>query len=293
MSAIDRPRPSALRHLAPVLWEHRSVSDSRLLPQAPPGAEWKLIRSVETAPPQYTFELRKIREQRAEDAARAETPNPAATPGFDRVDGDHFVAPGMPVSTMTLPDVSTPLRGGSLPNPTDGPVTIPRLVSTNATLDLGRGVERSSYAKTSELYSGALSAGLVNQRAPMRGSHTSSRETAVTSLEFDDKRGFFGGAAQVDVELVPQHTLVQRSSVGGQMLEQRQEGVVDESLAVRVRLERGEDGAYRAQAGENQAFFVTSSEGGYATRILEDINVAVIGLDGTEDTAFGARYGLL
>jgi hypothetical protein len=162
----------------------------------------------------------------------------------------------------------------------------------NQTIDLGFGSERGSYSKTSEIYSGSITAGVINQRGPMPNSRTSSRETAVASLEFVDKRGFFGGASSVDVELVPQHTIIDRSTMGGQLVEQRRTGVLSESQATLVRLERDTDGVYRANAGNNQAFFVTSSETGYARRILEDIKISVRAV-GVEDTAYGARYGML
>lgn len=165
------------------------------------------------------------------------------------------------------------------------------LAQTRATRDLGVGSERSQFTKQAELYSGVLSAEMVTQRGPMRGSHTASRETAVASLGFVDTRGFFGDAAAVEVELVPRHTLVDRSVLGGQMVEQQNPGVLGE--AVRVRLERDDNGVYRAQAPANHAFFVTDSESGYARRILEDVLVSVHGRDGVEDTAYGARYALL
>jgi len=207
---------------------------------------------------------------------------------------DRFVPPRVPVTTMPLPDPHAPaftLPGGSIPAPTDWPVTIPRPPS--ATVDLGVGAERSAYGRTAKIYSGAVTASLINQRGPMTGSHTSSRETAVSALEFVDQRGFFGGAASVEVELVPQHTIIDRSSMGGHLREHRRSGVLDETAAVRVRLDRGSDGVYRAAAGDNRAFFVTDSETGYARRVLEDIKISVRGTAGVEDTAYGARYGLL
>ncbi len=185
----------------------------------------------------------------------------------------------------------------------------------NPIVDLGSGSERSSYSKTIELYSGSITAGLINQRGPMAGnSHTSSRETAVASLEFVDKRNFFLGASYVIVELVPQHTIIERSTMGGQLVEQRRAGVLDHSQATRVRLDLKHDGVYRASAGAtnldddiviaaaNQAFLKTTSEGGLAPRrILEDIKVSVSATQGywapmtpakfVEDTAYGARYG--
>lgn len=195
---------------------------------------------------------------------------------------DRFVAPQ--VSGSTLPSLS-------LATYTDTPVT--NALPVNAVIDLGPGSERTAYSKTSELYSGALTVGLVQQRGPMTSSHTSSRETAVSALDFVDQRGFFGGAASVEVELVPQHTVIERQTMGGQMVEQRRSGVVDENQAVRVRLERGGDGVYRASAGENKAFFVARSEVGYARFVLENIQGSVHGASGVEDTAYGARYGLL
>lgn len=198
---------------------------------------------------------------------------------------DRFV----PSRDPQAPAVTVP--GGTPSARTGGPVTTP--LQANPVIDLGAGSERGAYSKTADLYSGAVTASLINQRGPMTGSHTSSRETAVTALEFTDQRGFFGGAASVEVELVPQHTLIDRSSMGGHLTEQRRAGVLDESQAVRVRLERGSDGTYRASAPDNKGFFVTSSEVGYARRVLEDIKISVIGAAGVEDTAYGARYGLL
>lgn len=174
-----------------------------------------------------------------------------------------------------------------------GAVSIPRPVAANVSVDLGPGSERSSFTRTAELYSGSLTADLVSQLGPMVGSHTASRQFAVQGLAFEDKRGFLGGADAVEVELIAQHTRVQRSSVGGHFSEQQQRGVLDEANAVRVRLEPGDDGVYRAAAGDNRAFFVTSSETGYATQILEQIKVAVASRDGTEESAFDARYDLL
>jgi hypothetical protein len=115
----------------------------------------------------------------------------------------------------------------------------------------------------------------------------------VTGLDFVDRRGFFGGAASVEVELVPQHTVIDRLTMGGQMIEQRRSNVIDETQAVRVRLDRDADGVYRASTNDNEAFFLAKSETGYARLILEDIKVSVHGASGVEDTAYGARYGLI
>lgn len=214
------------------------------------------------------------------ETTRAEGLVPAAVNARPAV--DHFVAPNGPAPTLT----------GLALTPSSDPAA-PAPVSPNALIDLRVGAERVNYDKTAALYSGALTASLIQQRGPTTGSHTSSRETAVTGLDFVDQRGFFGGAASVEVELVPQHTMIDRLTMGGQMIEQRRSNVIDENRAVRVRLERDMDGVYRANAGDNAAFLVASSETGYARFILEDIKVSVRGAAGVEDTAYGARYGLL
>lgn len=195
---------------------------------------------------------------------------------------DEFVLPNGSAPTFTgLASTQASEPAAATPN------------SPNAVIDLRVGAERATYNKSAALYSGDLSASFINQRAPLTGSHTSSRETAVTGLDFVDQRGFFGGAASVEVELVPQHTVIDRQTMGGQMIEQRRSNVIDESQAVRVRLDRDADGVYRASAGDNEAFFLVKSETGYARFILEDIKVSLHGESGIEDTAYGARYGLL
>jgi hypothetical protein len=222
-----------------------------------------------------------------EAPGRATAAAPASPLAPDRFDPAH--AP----LTPTLFDANArvgALRGGSGAGSPEAPATARN--PANAAIDLGAGSERSAFTRTATLYSGELTASLIDQRGPMKGSHTASRETAVTALEFVDRRGFFGGAASVEVDLVPQHTVIDRSSMGGHLVEQRRGGVIDENASVRVRLDRGSDGVYRASANNNQAFFVTDSESGYARRILENIKVAVRGPAGVEDTAYGARYGL-
>lgn len=181
------------------------------------------------------------------------------------------------------------VEGG--PRSAPEPAVLPGIAQSTATHDLGSGVERSEFSKEAAIYSGLVEANLISQRGPNRGSHTATRETAISSLNFVDSRGFFGGASVVEADIVPRHTVIDRGVIGGQMTEQQNPGVLGE--AVRVRLERGDDGVYRAQAPANHALFVTSSDSGYARQILEDILISIHGRDGTEDSAHGARYGLL
>jgi hypothetical protein len=249
---------------------------------------------------------------------RFDRPSVPATPS--PTSGAVAASSSAPTSPPARADISpyvrryTPdgIRSWALP----GTQLMPRNPSrVDDVVDLGSGSERSSYSKTIELYSGPVTAGLINQRGPMAGnSHTSSRETAVASLEFVDKRNFFLGADYVIIELVPQHTIIERSTMGGQLVEQRRTGVLDHSQATRVRLDLKHDGVYRASAGAtnldedvvipapNKAFLKTTSESGLAPRrILEDIKVTVSGTQGywapmtpakfVEDTAYGARYG--
>ena len=262
---------------APAIGESPSERD------APAAAEPRSSGAGEGIAPPHAFSDGMMNEHEAAAAALS-----------CRVGRNPADAPDVPVTTLPLPgplDPGTRLPNGDLPGPGELPVTIPRPVAQNATIDLGPANQRDTFTKTAELYSGSVTAGLVSQLGPMVGSHTASRHTAVSNLAFEDKRNFFHGAEEVEVELVAQHTLVHRTPIGGQLVEQQERGVIDQTSAVRVRLERGDDGVYRAAAGDNQAFFMTSSETGYATRILENIKFAVVG-DGHEDSAFNARYDL-
>jgi hypothetical protein len=179
----------------------------------------------------------------------------------------------------------------------------PRLLEPNATADLGPSVQRSEQQKTVELYGGTLAAGLVHQAGPMTGSHTASRQVAVTGLELREKNGFFGGAPELQIELVPERRITRMQLAGSRAVEVTLDGQLDHGARALVTLTRGEDGVYRASAGANKAFFSALSETGYGASALTDIRVSVRSLPFAnernemvgphEDSQYGKGYGLL
>lgn len=157
--------------------------------------------------------------------------------------------------------------------------------------DLGPGSMRSTGTKTLDVFSGRLTLDTVHQGGPMTGSHTSSWETAVTAIKYEDKKNFFKGAKTVKLELHPEHTVRELGPLGGP--EVARAGVENLNAMAIVTLKRQADGSYAAKAPANKAFFSAFSEQGMAADALTAIKVALFDpKTGKEDSAFGSSYDI-
>ena len=158
----------------------------------------------------------------------------------------------------------------------------------DALTDLGNGYQRQAIARTVELFSGTLTLDGVNQQGPMTGSHTTSRQVAVTGATFEDKKNFFKGAAKVKLEIHPEHN---QTTMTDYLYEESRPNVENRNAMSVVTLVRQADGRYKAEAPANKAFFSALSEQGMSADALTGIKVSVFDpKSGKEDSLFGADY---
>jgi hypothetical protein len=152
----------------------------------------------------------------------------------------------------------------------------------NTPVSIGAPNQRGTSTSVISAFSGELSVDRLNQQGPMRGSHTGSREVAVTGLSFKPKGEYFANATRIDVEIFPETKTF--GIPGSADTSGDRAGIREQNKTVIVSLERQPDGSFKSPPlGQNQAWLTDFSENGYASRVVTGFNFSLVDQNGKRD----------